>query len=749
MKNRAREQNQVSEPHGARLAEALARRRIFKDRTAAWIVRAGGIAVIAAVLGIFVFLVSEAAPLLSATRVTVSGTIPTHAATARALVIDEHRTHVAMLSVDGQVRVFRTADGSLVETRLLIPPSRNARITAVDAPAGESLLAAATSDGRLLLLRIDWRLDYADGVRVVTPELGEPVELALDPAGEPIEVFAARGSEEGTTAVGKLTDGSLTVIRQELERNAFTGETRVSVHRSLLEPPSQVRHLVLDPEQRNLYAAADGGRLLWWDLGGGGATPSAETAPGESEVSALGLLIGGRGLAVGREDGSLGIWVRTRRGRARTELMQIHAFDGSGEAIQRIAPSARDRSFLVQSEGGGLGLFYSTSHRELWRGNASTPDVMALAYAPKGDGVYVGLRDRIVGLDVHNPHGEISLRSLFAKVWYEAYPEPAYVWQSTGGTDEFEPKLSLTPLLVGTLKGTAFALVLAIPLGILGALYTSQFLHPRYQRIVKPTVEIMASLPSVVLGFLAGLWLAPRLEHALPGLLLMLVALPALFLLTGAVWNRFPRRWTGYLPQGSELFVLAGVTLAGMALCLSWSQPFETLCFGGDFSSWLREATGLSFDQRNAIVVGIAMGFAVIPIIFSLADDAISGVPRNIAAGSLALGASRWQTVVRVVLPVASPGLFAATMIGFGRAVGETMIVLMATGNTPILDWNPFNGFRALSANIAVEIPEAPQGGTLYRTLFVAALLLFALTFVVNTVSELVRQRLRKRFKAL
>jgi len=124
-------------------------------------------------------------------------------------------------------------------------------------------------------------------------------------------------------------------------------------------------------------------------------------------------------------------------------------------------------------------------------------------------------------------------------------------------------------------------------------------------------------------------------------------------------------------------------------------------------------------------------------------------VPPNLVAGSLALGADRWQTVTRVVLPTASPGIFSAIMIGFGRAVGETMIVLMATGNTPIMDWNPFNGFRTLSANIAVEIPEAPHGSTLYRTLFLAGLLLFVVTFVINTVAELVRQRLRERYSQL
>jgi phosphate transport system permease protein len=143
------------------------------------------------------------------------------------------------------------------------------------------------------------------------------------------------------------------------------------------------------------------------------------------------------------------------------------------------------------------------------------------------------------------------------------------------------------------------------------------------------------------------------------------------------------------------------------------------------------------------------MGFAVIPIIFTISEDAFSSVPSSLTAASLALGASRWQTATRVVLPTASPGVFSAVMIGFGRAVGETMIVLMATGNTPIMDWSMFNGFRTLSANIAVEISEAPQGGTLYRTLFLAAGLLFLMTFAVNTVAEVIRQRLRERYKAV
>src|SRR5262249_29171774 len=143
-------------------------------------------------------------------------------------------------------------------------------------------------------------------------------------------------------------------------------------------------------------------------------------------------------------------------------------------------------------------------------------------------------------LEVHNPHPEVTLRALFAPVWYEDSPQPEYSWQSTGGTDDFEPKLSLMPLLVGTLKGTFYSLLLAIPIGVLSAMYASQFMHPRLRRYVKPTVEIMAALPSVVLGFLAGLWLAPRVERLFPSLLLMMVIIPLAILAAGWFWSHLP-----------------------------------------------------------------------------------------------------------------------------------------------------------------------------------------------------------------
>jgi phosphate transport system permease protein len=510
-----------------------------------------------------------------------------------------------------------------------------------------------------------------------------------------------------------------------------------------------VTALIVDGEGRNVYGGTAGGRLLWWRLGEG--TPGAPqvVSAGGSAVTALSLLNGHRSLVVGQQDGSISVWFPVRREGQDFRLTRIRDFAPQGGPICSLTPSPRDKGFVALDAAGGLGLYYSTSHRTLWTGRAPVEGPVAVIYAPKADAVFVSGPGQLAQLAVDNPHPEITLEALFSKVWYEGYEEPRYTWQSSSGTDDFEPKLSLAPLLAGTLKGTFYSLILAIPLAVFGAMYTSQFMHHSLKRFVKPAVEIMAALPSVVLGFIAGLWLAPHLDQAFPGLLLLIVILPATALLTGAAWRSLPAGARGRFPAGTE--VLAGiVSLAcGAWLAFRLGPLLENWVFAGRFQTWLLEATGLAYDQRNAVVVGLAMGFAVIPIIFSVAEEAFSNVPRSLVAGSLALGASRWQTVTRVVLPTASAGIFSAVMIGFGRAVGETMIVLMATGNTPVLDWNIFTGMRTLSANIAVEIPEAPAGGTLYRILFLAGLLLFALTFAVNTVAEMVRQNLRRKYANL
>jgi phosphate transport system permease protein len=296
-----------------------------------------------------------------------------------------------------------------------------------------------------------------------------------------------------------------------------------------------------------------------------------------------------------------------------------------------------------------------------------------------------------------------------------------------------------------------------VPIALLAAIYTSQFAHPHFRAVFKPVMEIMASLPSVVLGFLAALWLAPLLETRVPSLLLIVTVIPTVALLFGHAWALLPIQYRSHIRPGFEFLVFAPMFFLTAWACWELGPVVERSWFVvtdpatgqrvADFRLWWPEFSGTDFQQRNSLVVGFVMGFTVIPIVFTIAEDSLSNVPATLRSGSLALGASRWQTALRIVLPTASAGIFSALMVGLGRAVGETMIVVMATGNTPIMDLNIFSGMRTLSANIAVELPEAPHHGTLYRTLFLGAMVLFLMTFVVNTVAEVLRQRLRERYK--
>jgi phosphate transport system permease protein len=240
-------------------------------------------------------------------------------------------------------------------------------------------------------------------------------------------------------------------------------------------------------------------------------------------------------------------------------------------------------------------------------------------------------------------------------------------------------------------------------------------------------------------------WLDGQVGGAAGGWAVLLY--PVAVLLTAWIFSTAVNRW---LRRKSRAWSRARCAvadalkfLAGAALSLPVAAALGALLAGVGLDP--RGSIVGTYVQRNALVVGFVMGFAIIPIIYTLAEDALAAVPDHLRSASLGAGATPWQTATRIVIPTAMSGLFSAVMIGLGRAVGETMIVLMAAGNTPVMEWNLFNGFRTLSANIAVELPEAVRNSTHYRTLFLAALVLFLMTFVLNTVAEAVRLRYRRK----
>jgi len=451
---------------------------------------------------------------------------------------------------------------------------------------------------------------------------------------------------------------------------------------------------------------------------------------------------------VGDSKGGIGQWFMVRGADGQAELKHVRQFSLGDAPITQIIPEERRKGFLALDAKGQLGIFHSTAHRTLLVEKVADGQATA-ALSPRATRVLVQSAAGLQRFVIDNPHPEISWSALWSKVWYESYPEPDYVWQSTSANIDFEPKLSLAPLAFGTLKAAFYAMLLAAPLAICAAFYTAYFMAPRLRRKVKPVIELMEALPTVILGFFAGLFLAPFLENHLPGIFSLLLLMPLGILFAAWTWSKLPDSIRLNVPDGWEALLLIPVILLVGAGSLAMSGHLENWFFGGDMRLWLSNDLGIPFDQRNALVIGLAMGFAVSPNIYSIAEDAVFSVPKSLTLGSLALGATPWQTLTRVVLLTASPGIFSALMIGMGRAVGETMIVLMATGNTPIMEANIFEGMRTLAANVAVEMPESEVGSTHYRVLFLAALVLLSFTFVMNTAAELIRTRLRKKYASL
>jgi phosphate transport system permease protein len=713
------------------------------DRAARGAITAGGIFIIVSVLFIFLFIVSETLPLFRPARAEKLAAIPL-ARGALALGVDEYQKYVYQVTPEARVAFYRLDDGSF-HREIPLPGVENARATAAARSLQGDYVAVGTDDGRVALVQIRFRPIFEEQtLRDLHIELRDRGWITVDPASRPVRDVSYWESPEGekwlTSIVG---ESDLVLVR-------FGEDGRPALQVLAPRAGERLTHARLG-RNAELAAASDSGWLYLWEIGGPEADLVETVKVSDVEVTALEYALGGNTLVVADRNGNLSAWFRARPDpNASLELMRAHEFPPQGAPILSIASSTRERSFATAGADGSVLLRHLTTARTLLRLSGEPDDIEAVLIAPRANGVFVSHRDGTLDrYSITNPHSEFSWRAIWGKTWYEGYSEPEYVWQSTGGTDDFEPKLSLVPLVFGTIKATFYALIFAVPLSVAAALYTSQFVHPTIRAKVKPTVEIMAALPSVVIGFVAGLWLASRVEAAIVPFLLLIALLPAFGTAGVFFWERLPRALRKRLRPGMEVLLVIPLLLAGGALAFGIGPTVETLAFGGDFKGWLSSTLGLVYDQRNSLVVGMAMGFAVIPIIFTISEDAFSSVPQHLTAASLALGASRWQTATRVVLPTASPGIFSAVMIGFGRAVGETMIVLMATGNTPVLDWSPFNGMRTLSANTAVEIPEAPYGGTLYRVLFLSAAVLFLLTFVVNTAAELVRQRLRDKYRAI
>ena len=730
--------------------------RALKDHLTRWYVFIGGLAVLGAITLIFFFLGYVVFPLFQGAdlnaRQALTPVWMQDAGKPLMLSVEEQNQVGMRVSDKGLVLFFSAKTGDEL-SRVSLPLPAGTQVTSIgeDQP-GNPVVVLGLSNGQALVFRHSYRVTYPDNKKTITPAIEYPygeTPITLDPQGRALD-HVNLSVNDSTLVLAGSSGAQLNVLSMAREENMMTGEVTNSETRiDLPQMTEQVKALYVDPRQQWLYvvngrAQADVFSLR--DKSLNGRYKLADDAT--TEITASTQLVGGISMIFGDSKGGLSQWFMARDPDGEQRFKHIRSFQMGTSPIVEITAEQRRKGFLALDAAGEIGVFHSTAHRTLLVEKiAEGPGIMALS--PRANRIIVEEGGKLLPLTLKNPHPEVSWSALWSKVWYENYDEPKYVWQSTAANTDFEPKMSLAPLTFGTLKAAFYAMLLAAPLAVAAAIYTAYFMAPSLRRKVKPVIELMEAMPTVILGFFAGLFLAPYVEGHLPGIFSLLVLMPIGILVAGFSWSRLPESIRLRVPEGWESLILIPVILFVCGLSLYMSPFMEAWFFGGDMRLWISHDLGITYDQRNALVVGLAMGFAVIPNIYSIAEDAVFSVPRGLTLGSLALGATPWQTMTRVVILTASPGIFSALMIGMGRAVGETMIVLMATGNTPVMEMNLFEGLRTLAANVAVEMPESEVGGSHYRVLFLSALVLLLFTFIMNTLAELIRQRLRKKYSSL
>jgi len=853
---------------------------IVTNALARLLITLGGVGTIVAVLGVCVFLVYVVVPLFmpgsidspNATTIAASGdsnesrtdASPPH------FGVDEYLTTAWIVEPTGKVRSMNLLTGELLTS---IDPFSNHPPTAISVSPTQDTIIAGFADGTVRIGEIGFKTTYIEpselpaGMRNLpvndfkshdsatiqrTPEnqfrhqelnimIGEPIKSGTE---GPIVLTDSITTTRGPIFAVLSKGGVLRINTTHETQNMMTGKIKRLIrgaeinykHRDEHTAPS---YLLLSGLGTNLFLAWPDGYLQRYDTSNISDAHLVEetfllndkknTDGSPATVTAFTHLLGRRSLLVGDSTGETSVWFTSKPKHARTPdgniLVKGHSLSHYNAPVTSVASFRQSRLVVIAHSDGHLRVAYVTSEKDVV--DAQMPGDAPAEFAiisPRGDAVVALGQNRIVAWPLKVGYPEISLKALFLPVWYEGEAKPSHVWQSSSGTDDFEPKFGLVPLIFGTLKATFFSMLFGAPIALLAAVYTSEFLHPKARAKVKPVVELMASLPSVVLGFLAAIIFAPLVESIVPAVLCSFIIIPLVFLLGAYLFQLLPYRlWIRF--SGFRFLFMCVTLPISILLAIKVGPPLEKLLFAGDIRIWLSGQIGtatagwimvllpcgavvaailssrfftpqmqrfaaaqsravsalldlakflftlgvgltlvigtsislnaVGFDprgsiidtyvQRNALIVGLVMGFAIIPIIYTIADDALAAVPSHLRSAALGAGATRWQTTIRIIIPTAMSGLFSACMIGFGRAVGETMIVLMAAGNTPILDVNIFNGFRTLSANIAVELPEAVQYSTHFRTLFLIALVLFILTFIVNTVAETIRLRFRKR----
>ncbi|HEY6547121.1 MAG TPA: hypothetical protein VI589_04415, partial [Vicinamibacteria bacterium] len=468
------------------------------DRLAVGFITAGGLFIIVAVLFIFVFILGESLPLFrsatgqprgtvnlaavpaleavvpvaapvaagSAPKVAVVSAPPAPASSEApppadfkplVLGIDEYQMYFYEVLADGRTVFFKATDGSFAKQ---IPSTSlaGATIRSASRSLEGEYVALGTSDGRVSLQQVRFTPKYEEQ-KLVDLELAvrDRGLVELDPAKRELREVAYEEVDGRKSVAAVAGDAEVLVWRTDDEGV----EHRATLKTNDNEKVTRVRLGRSD----TVVASTEKGNLYHWEL-----TPEVRLTEvahvSDEPITSLEYILGSVTAVVGDGKGNVGGWFRVRIKEEDTELkfVKAHAYPSQGVAVSAIGASTRDKSFVTAGDDGSLVLRHMTSERSVISFPATGQKVDAVLLTPKMDGILVKQADgRLARYDISSPHPEITWKALFGKVWYEGYSQPEYTWQSTGGTDDFETKFSLVPLIFGTIKGTAYALLFAIP----------------------------------------------------------------------------------------------------------------------------------------------------------------------------------------------------------------------------------------------------------------------------------------------
>ncbi|MGL5360789.1 MAG: phosphate ABC transporter permease, partial [Shewanella sp.] len=448
-----------------------------------------------------------------------------------------------------------------------LPAGVSVTSAALTAPS-EQRFALGLSDGQVLIVGIEFGLSYPNNKRLITPKLrysAGDTAITIDENGSAINKLAFTYTSDKSTFAYQDASGTWRLSRVEGVENMMTEAVEWTLSSAVIaDAPKKVAHQLMTPDQRQLMLQMDNKIYIYniRDVDNVSLMQVIDAEKDKHKINQMALLAGASSILVSYDSGIVTQYfqVNGHKGRLYQEIREFNDL----APVASIAAEFYRKSFAVVSPEGELSLLYTTSERNLFEQKFDIKNPGVMGFSPRSNGIVIEADNKLNLFHVENAHPEVSWSALWTKVWYEGYPEPQYVWQSTSGSDDFEAKLSLMPLVFGTMKAAFYAMLFAVPLSIAGAIYTAYFMSAKVRRIVKPTIEIMGALPTVILGFMAGLWLAPLVEENLPGILVLLVLLPISILSSAFVWSRLPGKWKQRLPEiYQELMLIPVICFIG------------------------------------------------------------------------------------------------------------------------------------------------------------------------------------------